>query len=72
MNMNKIIIFIVILLLGLSSLIIFYREDITAKFSLLTNYTFADNTSLFLNTSAKKTNSKQETYALNLGFKSIF
>ncbi len=48
------------------------KEDITAKFSLLTNYTFNDNTSLFLNTSAKKTNSKQETYSLNLGFKSIF
>ena len=31
--MNKIIIFIVILLLGLSSLIIFYREDISAKLS---------------------------------------
>ena len=31
--MNKIIIFIVILLLGMSSLIIFYREDISAKLS---------------------------------------
>ena len=31
--MNKIIIFIVILLLSLSSLIIFYREDISAKLS---------------------------------------
>ena len=31
--MNKIIILIVILLLGLSSLIIFYREDISAKLS---------------------------------------
>ncbi len=31
--MNKIIIFFVILLLGLSSLIIFYREDISAKLS---------------------------------------
>ena len=31
--MNKIIIFFVILLLSLSSLIIFYREDISAKLS---------------------------------------
>ena len=48
------------------------KKDINTKFSLLTNYTFTDNTNLFLNTSAKKTNSKQETYSLNLGFKSIF
>ena len=31
--MNKIIIFFVILLLSLSSLIIFYQEDISAKLS---------------------------------------
>ena len=48
------------------------KEDITAKFNLLTKYTFRNNTNLFLNTSAKKTTSKQETYSLNLGFKSIF
>ncbi len=48
------------------------KEDFNAKLSLKTNYSFNKNTNLFLNTSAKKTNSKQETYSLNIGFKSIF
>ena len=39
---------------------------------LQTNYSFNEKTNLFFNTSAKKTNSKQETYSLNIGFKSIF
>ena len=48
------------------------KEDFNAKFALQTNYSFNENTNLFFNTSAKKTNSKQETYSLNIGFKSIF
>ena len=48
------------------------KEDFSAKFALQTNYSFNKNTNLFFNTSAKKTNSKQETYSLNIGFKSIF
>ena len=48
------------------------KEDFNAKLSLKTNYSFNKNTNLFLNTSAKKTNSKQETYSLNIGFKSTF
>jgi hypothetical protein len=48
------------------------KEDFNAKLSLKTNYSFNKNTNLFLNTSAKKTNSKQETYGLNFGFKSVF
>ena len=34
--------------------------------------TIAANTKLAFDASAKKTNSKQETYSFNLGFKSIF
>ena len=48
------------------------KEDFNAKFALQTNYSFNENTNLSFNTSAKKTNSKQETYSLNIGFKSIF
>jgi len=48
------------------------KEDFNAKLALQTNYSFNENTNLFFNTSAKKTNSKQETYSLNIGFKSIF
>ena len=48
------------------------KEDFSAKLALQTNYSFNENTNLFFNTSAKKTNSKQETYSLNIGFKSIF
>ena len=48
------------------------KEDFNAKLALQTNYSFNKNTNLFFNTSAKKTNSKQETYSLNIGFKSIF
>ena len=48
------------------------KEDFNAKFALQTNYSFNKNTNLLFNTSAKKTNSQQETYSLNIGFKSIF
>ena len=48
------------------------KEDFSAKFALQTNYSFNKNTNLLFNTSAKKTNSQQETYSLNIGFKSIF
>ncbi len=48
------------------------KEDFNAKLALQTNYSFNEKTNLFFNTSAKKTNSKQETYSLNIGFKSIF
>ena len=48
------------------------KEDFNVKLALQTNYSFNKNTNLFFNTSAKKTNSKQETYSLNIGFKSIF
>ena len=48
------------------------KEDFNAKLALQTNYSFNEKTNLFFNTSAKKTNSRQETYSLNIGFKSIF
>ena len=48
------------------------KEDFNAKLALQTNYSFNEKTNLFFNTSAKKTNSKQETYSLNIGFKSTF
>ena len=48
------------------------KEDFNVKLALQTNYSFNKNTNLFFNTSAKKTNSKQETYSLNIGFKSTF
>jgi len=48
------------------------QEDAFAKFALNVNYSFLDNTSLFIKTSAKKTTENQETYGLNFGFKSVF
>ena len=53
----------------ISSLIAFY---IPFQIALLTDYSFKKNTNIFFDTSAKKTNSKQETYSLNIGFKSKF
>ena len=48
------------------------QEDYSGKLSLSADYSFAKNTKLAFDASAKKTNSKQETYSLNIGFKSIF
>ena len=47
-------------------------EDFHRKLSLLSKYSFNQNTNLYLKTSAKKTHSKQETYSLNFGFSSVF
>jgi len=48
------------------------QEDYSGKFSLSADYSFAKDTKLAFDTSAKITNSKQETYSLNISFKSIF
>ena len=48
------------------------QEGFNGKLSLSADYSFAANTKLAFDASAKKTNSKQETYSFNLGFKSIF
>ena len=48
------------------------KEDVSAKFSLLTHYSFNEESKLFFDLSAKKTSSNQETYLLNIGFQSIF
>ena len=48
------------------------KEDANVKFSLLTHYAFNEKSKLFLDASAKKTQSNQETYLLNIGFQSIF
>ena len=48
------------------------QEDLNSKISLLTDYSFKKNTNIFFDASAKKTNSRQETYSLNIGFKSKF
>ena len=48
------------------------QEDAFAKFALNANYSFLNNTNLFIKASAKKTTEDQETYSLNIGFKSIF
>jgi hypothetical protein len=48
------------------------QEDFNSKIALLTDYSFKKNTNIHFDASAKKTNSKQETYSLNIGFKSKF
>ena len=48
------------------------QEDAFAKFALNANYSFLNNTNLFIKASAKKTTENQETYGLNFGFKSVF
>ncbi len=48
------------------------KEDFSAKFSLNTSYSFSNNANFFFNTSAKKTTEDQETYSLDLAFKSVF
>ena len=47
-------------------------EDFHTKLTLLSKYSFNQNTNLYLKTSAKKTHSNQETYSLNFGLSSIF
>ena len=39
------------------------QEDLSSKIALLTDYSFKKNTNIFFDASAKKTNSKQETYS---------
>ena len=48
------------------------KEDVSAKFALLTHYSFNEESKLFFDFSAKKTSSNQESYLLNMGFQSIF
>ena len=48
------------------------KEDASVKFALLTHYSFNEKSKLFLDASAKKTQSNQETYLLNIGLKSSF
>ena len=48
------------------------QEDAFGKFSLVAKYLFNQNANLFFKTSAKKTTEGQETFAFNIGFKSIF
>jgi len=48
------------------------QKDAFAKFALNANYSFLNNTNLFIKASAKKTTEDQETYSLDLAFKSVF
>ena len=48
------------------------QEDVFGKLGLIINYSFKENTNLFLETSAKKTTEDQETFVMNIGFKSVF
>tara|TARA_B100000586_G_scaffold267824_1_gene243201 strand:+ start:111 stop:1976 length:1866 start_codon:yes stop_codon:yes gene_type:complete len=48
------------------------QEDFFGKLGLNANYSFSDNTNLFIKTLAKKTTEDQETYGLNFAFISVF
>ena len=48
------------------------QEDAFVKLGLITNYSFKENANLFLETSVKKTTEDQETFVMNISFKSIF
>ena len=48
------------------------QKDGFGKFALKANYVVSENANLFLNTSLKKTTEDQETFSINIGFKSVF
>tara|TARA_B100000809_G_scaffold198278_1_gene198073 strand:+ start:30 stop:986 length:957 start_codon:yes stop_codon:yes gene_type:complete len=48
------------------------QKDFFGKLGLNANYSFLNNTNLFIKASAKKTTEDQETYGLDFAFKSVF